>query len=155
MRPRSEAWSPETREDTESSSWNERNQLERRSRSSPASADRTGLRASTRRPGARWIGLFALTIPTASVAGFGALASVRVRALASATRGVRPEAPIAAESPVSVAGVRAAAASLHEWSALAVAILVFVGCWALAIGGAHLVARLVARLLAGRHLAGR
>jgi hypothetical protein len=154
MRPQSEAWSPETREDTESSSWNERDQLERRSRSSTVSADRTGFRVSTRRAGARWIGLFALTLPTASVAGFGALASVRVRALASATRGVRPGAPpIAAEPPVSVAVVRAA--SLHEWSALAVSIPVFVGCWVITIGGAHLVARLVARLLAGRHLAGR
>ncbi|WP_152418343.1 hypothetical protein [Halorubrum aidingense] len=47
--------------------------------------------------------------------------------------------------------LRVASALPSELSIVAVAAAVVVGCWAVAIGGAHL----VARLLANRRLAGR
>lgn len=156
MRPRNEPERPRTRGETDSSSADEGGRIERRSRRATTRATGPPRRAVAGRRGTRWLGLFALAIPTAAVAGFGALASARVRALASATRGVRSgESLIAAETPVKTlsdpAVLRVASAPLSEWPAVAVAVSVVVGCWAVAIGGAHL----VARLLGGRRLVGR
>ncbi|EMA69121.1 hypothetical protein C461_05802 [Halorubrum aidingense JCM 13560] len=164
MRPRNGPERPRKHRDAGSSSADDDGRIGRRSRRATTRAAGPSHRAAAERRGTRWFGLFALALPTAAVAGFGALASARVRALASATRGVRSGAsPIAAETLAKTLAetlaetiadptvLRVASALPSELSIVAVAAAVVVGCWAVAIGGAHL----VARLLANRRLAGR